>query len=150
MNVQQVRSNMADAGVYSYGGYDIVIDNSGSLSDLKKEAEEFVKKYSEKDISEKEWEVNSFDWNFVALGYGSAYLSGAHLCSYHFQTRPLTRVKMTLADKRLATSLLHMLSCLICLVWSRCYVTPKLRHFRQERAKSKIWTWCTSFSYSPT
>lgn len=54
MNVQQVRSNMADAGVYSYGGYDIVIDNSGSLSDLKKEAEEFVKKYSEKDISEKE------------------------------------------------------------------------------------------------
>lgn len=39
--VKQITTNMADAGVFNYN-YDYVIDNSGTLAELKKKAEWFV------------------------------------------------------------------------------------------------------------
>lgn len=43
-NVEQIKSNNADANVYNIS-YDIVIDNSGSLDELKDKAQYFVNKY---------------------------------------------------------------------------------------------------------
>lgn len=43
-NVEQITSNMADANVSNYE-YDYIIDNSGTLEDLKLEAQKFVYKY---------------------------------------------------------------------------------------------------------
>lgn len=40
--VEDIASNPADAGVYDYN-YDYVIENNGTLEDLKNKAEEFVK-----------------------------------------------------------------------------------------------------------
>lgn len=41
--VEQITSNMADANVYNYKKYDYIINNDGSIEDLKKVAEHFVK-----------------------------------------------------------------------------------------------------------
>jgi hypothetical protein len=41
-NIKDITTNEADANVYNYE-YDVEIDNSGSLDDLKKLAEKFVK-----------------------------------------------------------------------------------------------------------
>ena len=40
-NIKQITSNEADAGVYHYK-YDVVIDNSGSLNDLRNKAYDFM------------------------------------------------------------------------------------------------------------
>ena len=45
-NVKQIKSNFADKNVFYYYGYDEIIDNSGTLAELQKKAEEFVKRYS--------------------------------------------------------------------------------------------------------
>ena len=44
-NIEPVTSNMADAGVNHYYRYNEKIVNDGSLADLQKKAEEFVRKY---------------------------------------------------------------------------------------------------------
>lgn len=43
-SVEQIMSNMADANVYNYE-YDYTIHNDGTIEDLKKVAEQFVKDY---------------------------------------------------------------------------------------------------------
>lgn len=43
-NVPIINSNYADAGVFDIN-YDIEIDNSGTLDDLKEKAEDFINKY---------------------------------------------------------------------------------------------------------
>lgn len=45
--VKDITTNPADANVYKIN-YDITVDNSGSLDELKEEAKKFVKKYIEK------------------------------------------------------------------------------------------------------
>lgn len=45
-NVEQIKSNDSDANVFDYD-YDIVIDNSGSKSELRIKAEQFVKSIME-------------------------------------------------------------------------------------------------------
>lgn len=40
--VEQVMSNMADAGVFEYKNYDYVIENNGTIQDLMHKAEEFA------------------------------------------------------------------------------------------------------------
>lgn len=44
LNVPIINSNYADAGVFNIN-YDIEIDNSGTLDDLKEKAEDFIDKY---------------------------------------------------------------------------------------------------------
>ena len=47
-SIPHIASNMSDNNVYNYD-YDIIIDNNGSLEDLKKKAEQFINDYSNED-----------------------------------------------------------------------------------------------------
>lgn len=58
-NVSPVTSNMADAGVNHYYRYNEKILNDGSLADLQKKAENFVRKYRDEDSRRNDTVENS-------------------------------------------------------------------------------------------